>query len=778
MNIADVSSSSEFSLNSEKVKQLLRSDDKLYKVIKNESSSGATWWNTFGFPAKLDENNEYQRIFGHVSCFKCYQTFNYSSKSGTTRLKAHEMKCKSVAGLSSLPLASSIEIDHSSSSSSAQSILTQHGFLKSKKLSEKDAEHMKLLCTQWISTDLRPFSIIEDSGFRSLAQELIRIGHKYGVIDIDNVLRSRHTLSRNVYDLADCLRECIKDKLREPLQHRSVTICPDFWTDPYKNISYLGLNICFVDNQHRFYSIDLFCRPFLGIKSADLIVKALESHLSEFGISNLAMVNIISDRGSNFVKAFEPFSPLFCFGHRLNNVLKTTFFHHEKKKKKQSDSSSTTTIVTASNNNNNVGVGNNDSIPKEQKYVLSSEESSDDDEEYVLPLTSIPIIKKKKTNTSTLVPNDKQSLRNVLIDDIPVEAKYVLSTLKQCKRIVKYIKKSGLNKDIENNGGSTVHQAIDVRWLSIMNSLKSILKSYKVMKKILINKQQQRLFINVDEKKIKQIMLLLEPFQDVMKMIQTGNSPSLHLVLLCTQTLRDVLKSFDSLVNYHENNGEYESNDIDDELFEELEGIKFFLNRMRGLFNEMFELDIRHYSATLLHPKYRSLKACTYTERAECYKYVRQQMQLIYIEPNESNQKEVEEPAAKKFKGDLFRRFESDGSDVRQEDGGESGNESEEYPISSRKTDELDRYLNLEFEKLKLSSNPLTFWNDQHDKFPLLSCLARRIFSIPATSTSVERQFSGAGLVIQERRTSLNPEQLDNILLIRSMRKYEHLFEQ
>ncbi|UJR29925.1 hypothetical protein I4U23_017472 [Adineta vaga] len=315
-----------------------------------------------------------------------------------------------------------------------------------------------------------------------------------------------------------------------------------------------------------------------------------------------------------------------------------------------------------------------------------------------------------------------------------------------------------------------------------MNSLKSILKSYKIMKKILINKQQQKLFINVDEKKIKQIMLLLQPFQDVMKIIQTGNSPSLHLVLLCTQTLGDVLKSFDSLVNYHENNGEHESeqepNEIDDELFEELEGIKFFLNRMRGLLDEMFELDIRHYAATLLNPKYRSLKACSYTERAECYRYVRQQMQLIHIESTESNHIEAQEPTTKKFKGDLFRRFESDGSDVRREDGGESGNESEEYPISSKKSDELDRYLNFELEKLKLSSNPLKFWTDQYEKFPRLARLARRIFSIPATSTSVERQFSGAGLIIQERRTSLNPEQLDNILLIRSMRKYEHLFEQ
>jgi hypothetical protein len=67
------------------------------------------------------------------------------------------------------------------------------------------------------------------------------------VIDITDVLRSRHTLSRSIYDLADSYRECIKQRLREPLQHRAVTICPAFWSDPYKNISYLGLNVSFVD---------------------------------------------------------------------------------------------------------------------------------------------------------------------------------------------------------------------------------------------------------------------------------------------------------------------------------------------------------------------------------------------------------------------------------------------------------------------------------------------------------------------------------------------------
>ena len=210
-------------------------------------------------------------------------------------MKGHEAKCGKAASFSSSPLDSSNETDQRNSSSTTQSILMQHGFRKFRRLNEKDNDHMKLICAQWISKDLRPFSIIDNSGFRDLAQELIGTGilshfifitlkvisflilvfsgYKYGMLDINDALRSRHTLSRSIYDLADSYRECIKQKLRKPLQHRAVTICPDFWSDPYKNISYLGLNVSFVDIHHQFFSIDLFCRPYFGIKSAHLVMK-------------------------------------------------------------------------------------------------------------------------------------------------------------------------------------------------------------------------------------------------------------------------------------------------------------------------------------------------------------------------------------------------------------------------------------------------------------------------------------------------------------------------
>ena len=95
------------------------------------------------------------------------------------------------------------------------------------------------------------------------------------MIDVNEALRSRHKIAHSIYDVADTYREYIKQKLIEPLKHRAVTmyLLIDSWTDAHKNISYLGLSLTYVDAHYQFFSIDLFCRPYIDVKSGDLIVK-------------------------------------------------------------------------------------------------------------------------------------------------------------------------------------------------------------------------------------------------------------------------------------------------------------------------------------------------------------------------------------------------------------------------------------------------------------------------------------------------------------------------
>jgi hypothetical protein len=74
-----------------------------------------------------------------------------------------------------------------------------------------------------------------------------------------------------------------------------------------------------------------------------------------------------------------------------------------------------------------------------------------------------------------------------------------------------------------------------------------------------------------------------------------------------------------------------------------------------------------------------------------------------------------------------------------------------------------------------IEDNPLRFWKQHVKTFPLLSSVARRLHSIPASTASVERTFSGGGQVVTERRTNLSPSQVDNILFMHSILSNSYL---
>ena len=73
---------------------------------------------------------------------------------------------------------------------------------------------------------------------------------------------------------------------------------------------------------------------------------------------------------------------------------------------------------------------------------------------------------------------------------------------------------------------------------------------------------------------------------------------------------------------------------------------------------------------------------------------------------------------------------------------------------------EVERYFQ-SVESAAEKVDPLTYWIDQEDQYPLLSAVAVDILAIPATSAPVERVFStagestvGKGIVFQTRTLS------------------------
>ena len=63
-------------------------------------------------------------------------------------------------------------------------------------------------------------------------------------------------------------------------------------------------------------------------------------------------------------------------------------------------------------------------------------------------------------------------------------------------------------------------------------------------------------------------------------------------------------------------------------------------------------------------------------------------------------------------------------------------------------------------------SNPLDMWRNKAMEFPYLARVARRVLAIPATQAQSERMFSTAGLTVNKRRGSVDPENVELLVFL------------
>jgi hypothetical protein len=155
--------------------------------------------------------------------------------------------------------------------------------------------------------------------------------------------------------------------------------------------------------------------------------KAIQKALEPFGIYDLSKLSFMCDRGTNLVKALQNYETLFCFAHRINNVLKRGFF--QLKSNQKATNSSATTQTTASSTTTSGKIDSDE-----------SSSSTEEEEEIIKPTKQIKIKTKKpkKDPKSSTVVNDPMKLK---LTDLPTKAQEIIETIKQCKKLVRYIKK-------------------------------------------------------------------------------------------------------------------------------------------------------------------------------------------------------------------------------------------------------------------------------------------------------------------------------------------------
>lgn len=78
---------------------------------------------------------------------------------------------------------------------------------------------------------------------------------------------------------------------------------------------------------------------------------------------------------------------------------------------------------------------------------------------------------------------------------------------------------------------------------------------------------------------------------------------------------------------------------------------------------------------------------------------------------------------------------------------------------------EVNEYLQLS--DIPLDLNPLSWWNEKKDKFPILCSLAQKYLAVSATSTASERLFSDAGNLLTNKRTRMKPKLFKKIMFLK-----------
>lgn len=79
---------------------------------------------------------------------------------------------------------------------------------------------------------------------------------------------------------------------------------------------------------------------------------------------------------------------------------------------------------------------------------------------------------------------------------------------------------------------------------------------------------------------------------------------------------------------------------------------------------------------------------------------------------------------------------------------------------------ERECYLLLSMHNKIKVTNVLSYWKDHAKLMPTLTNVAAQIYGIPATSTPSERNFSVAGLIVNQRRTQITPDNLDKVIFM------------
>jgi len=219
---------------------------------------------------------------------------------------------------------------------SSPSTLTRHKCVSSSRntknatVSNETKDAVLKACVDLCAWDLRPFNTVKGPGFQRLSQLLLDIGGKYakaGQISGTDVLPHPSTVSRNISEIAESLRQQFLPEVKECLLDRACAFDADLWTEKFTQTHYLTITCQYVTRDFKLRSQVLCTTEFPAeeAKTGLNIKKDILSEMARLGFSGkdlLEKATFVTDQGSNIKLALSEFRRLPCVAHCLATVLR------------------------------------------------------------------------------------------------------------------------------------------------------------------------------------------------------------------------------------------------------------------------------------------------------------------------------------------------------------------------------------------------------------------------------------------------------------------------
>lgn len=327
---------------------------------------------------------------------------------------------------------------------------------------------------------------------------------------------------------------------------------------------------------------------------------------------------------------------------------------------------------------------------------------------------------------------------NLVMEDVleKINIPELQELITAAKKLVTYFKQSELNGKLTK----TLKQHVKTRWNSMYIMLKSIHDMFKEIQTLLIEKNEVHRIAEINFNLLQQVLEFLKQFKCCSEKLSSENVPTIHEFSLWSAKLLKLCSEGPS----------------DCAVMQELkQNTKISLNRR-------FQSTTIHLVGVFLNPPYKKLQFLSEEQREQVLATVKAMLEEILQSKEDKSRCSATESQDLMTTNHPSTSTATDSGiknmfDEFKDKCNEKENENEENIIDF----EIQKYINKKVDECDV----LSFWKDAND-LPLLRILSRQVLNIPASSAASERVFSTSGRILEDRRTRLLSENVDQLLFL------------